>query len=56
MFGLTFAIYGGMTVFSLLVFAVELMVGKRSKTMEKPQGDQDNGNYGQKSYRGQGTR
>ena len=30
-----------MTLFSILAFAVELMVGKRSKTMDKPPGDKD---------------
>ena len=41
MFYLTFAIYGSMTLFSILAFVVELMVGKRSKTMDKPPGDKD---------------
>ena len=34
MFGLTFAIYGGMTLVSLLVFLVEVLVGKPSKREE----------------------
>ena len=42
MFGLTFAIYGAMTLFSLLVFAVEVMVGKRNKREDKHLGNQDN--------------
>lgn len=41
MFGLTFAIYGGMSLFSLLVFAVEVMVGKRTKIKDKPPEDKD---------------
>ena len=42
MFGLTFAIYGAMTLFSLLVFVVEVMVGKRNKIEGKPPGYKDN--------------
>ena len=41
MFGLTFAIYGCMTLFSLLVFAVEVMVGKCTKIKDKHLGDKD---------------
>ena len=41
MFGLTFAIYGAMTMISILVFAIEVMVGKRTKIKDKPPGNKE---------------
>ena len=35
MFGLTFSIFGGMTVATMIVFAAEMLIGKRDKNKDK---------------------
>ena len=47
MFGLTFSIFGGMTLAtSVLVFAGEMLIGKQAKKEDKDENEQNDANFG----------
>ena len=46
MFGLTFSIFGGMTLATVLVFAGEMLIGKQAKKEDKDENEQNDANFG----------
>ena len=42
MFGLTFRIFGGMTLATVLVFAGEMLIGIQAKKEDKDENEQNN--------------
>ena len=46
MFGLTFSIFGGMTLATLIVFAGEMLIGKQAKKEDKDENEPIDANLG----------